>query len=46
MMLAEREYLVDNETASLNFEKAGSKIKDLIVYKGAYHELQKEPIKD
>lgn len=46
MMHAEEEYLVNNKASKVVFEKLGSKVKDFIEFKGAYHELQKEPIKD
>lgn len=46
MMLAENEYLVCNKTSRSDFEKMGSKIKEVVEYKGAFHELHKEPIKD
>lgn len=45
-MLAENEYLVNNKSNRVGFEKMGSEIKELIEFKGAFHELQKEPIKD
>jgi hypothetical protein len=45
-MQAEVEYLVNNKDALAIIEKAGSRIKDYVLFKGAYHELHKEPIKD
>ena len=46
MMLAENEYLVNNSNNREDFDKMGSDIKELIEFKGAFHELHKEPIKD
>jgi alpha-beta hydrolase superfamily lysophospholipase len=38
-MQAEIEYLVDNKQALAIIEKAGSRIKDYVLFKGAFHEL-------
>lgn len=46
MMLAEHEYLVCNKSSRIDFEKMGSKIKEVVEFKTAFHELHKEPIKD
>jgi alpha-beta hydrolase superfamily lysophospholipase len=45
-MIAEKEFIVDNQAARLFFNKAGSHIKSIVEFKDAYHELQKEPNKD
>jgi esterase/lipase len=46
MMLAEKEYLVGNSGAKVFHAKSGSTHKQLIEFKGSFHELQKEPNKD
>lgn len=45
-MLAEKEYLVGNHGAKVFHQLSGSKQKQLIEFKEAYHELQKDPNKD
>jgi hypothetical protein len=44
LMMAEHEQLVCNKTSQKMLDLAGSTIKDKVLYKGAYHELQKEPL--
>ena len=47
MMLADHEYLVNNKVNEQIFSKVGSKRKELVVFREALHELQKEPnVKD
>jgi hypothetical protein len=41
-MQAEHEELVSNRVALQLYEKAGSPLKEKTLFKGAYHELQKE----
>ena len=46
-MLAEKEKVVDNDNAKAFHLKTNSSNKEMIIFKNAYHELQKEPqIKD
>lgn len=42
VMMAEHEELVDNATSERLLDMAQSTIKDKVLYRGAYHELQKE----
>jgi len=46
LMMAEHEQLVSNKTSEECFDKAGSFIKEKVVFKDAYHELQKDLQKD
>eukprot|EP00347_Sterkiella_histriomuscorum_P006574 403352255 len=45
-MLAEKEFLVNNRDTRKLVVKLGSTDKEIHEFKDAYHELQKEPIKD
>ena len=46
LMMAEHEHLVNNKRSEECFDRAGSFIKEKVVFKGAYHELQKDLQKD
>jgi esterase/lipase len=46
LMMAEHEQLVSNTRSEQCFDRAGSFIKEKVLFKGAYHELQKDLLKD
>ena len=46
MLLAEKEMIVENEHSKLFHRLSGSTSKQMIEFKDARHELQKEPMKE
>jgi alpha-beta hydrolase superfamily lysophospholipase len=46
MMIAEKEFITCNDASKAFFKTSGSEVKQLIEFKDAYHELQKEPNKE
>jgi len=45
-MVAEKEYIVENNATRSLFAKTGSEDKEIVEFKDSFHELQKEPNKD